>query len=75
MTKVPELKQQRQDRISIILATLEENQLIKCTETPNATFYQITEKGNVTYLKWVGDFLEFFRQIKDKNSEMNNDSR
>ena len=33
MTKIPELKQQRQDRLSIILNTLEKNELIGSTVT------------------------------------------
>ncbi|MGA8914808.1 MAG: PadR family transcriptional regulator [Nitrososphaeraceae archaeon] len=65
MNKVPELKQQRQDRISFILSTLEEKGLIVPTVTPNATFYRITEKGRVTYLKWVSEFLKFYRIIRD----------
>jgi DNA-binding PadR family transcriptional regulator len=67
ITKIPELKQQRQDRISVILGTLEKNGLIISTETPNATFYRITEKGNMAYLKWVGDFLKFFRHVRNDN--------
>jgi DNA-binding PadR family transcriptional regulator len=66
MTKIPELKQQRQDRISTILQTLEQRDLISSTVTPNATFYKITEKGVDTYLKWVSHFLTFFREIKNK---------
>ena len=62
MNKVPELKQQRQDRLSIILNTLEKNELIDSTVTPNATFYRITEKGRDTYLKWVSEFLKFYRE-------------
>ncbi len=69
MTKIPELKQQRQDRISIILRTLEDNGLIISTVTPNATFYRITEKGADTYVKWVGHFLSFFREIKNKDNQ------
>ena len=64
MTKIPELKQQRQDRLSIILNTLEKNELIDSTVTPNATFYCITEKGAAIYLKWVSDFLRFFREMR-----------
>ena len=66
MTKIPELKQQRQDRISIILRNLEDNGLIISTATPNATFYRITEKGADTYLKWVSHFLSFFRELKSR---------
>jgi DNA-binding PadR family transcriptional regulator len=69
MTKIPELKQQRQDRISTILRTLEDNGLIISTATPNATFYRITEKGADTYLKWVGHFLSFFRELKNREDE------
>ena len=64
MTKIPELKQQRQDRLSTILQTLERNELIDSTVTPNATFYCITEKGAAIYLKWVSDFLRFFRETR-----------
>ncbi|MGC2429410.1 MAG: hypothetical protein WA393_00080 [Nitrososphaeraceae archaeon] len=64
MTKIPELKQQRQDRLSIILNTLEKNELIDSTVTPNATFYRITDKGADIYLKWVSDFLKFFRETR-----------
>ena len=66
MNKVPELKQQRQDRLSIILNTLEKNELIDSTVTPNATFYRITEKGRDTYLKWVSEFLKFYREVRDE---------
>jgi DNA-binding PadR family transcriptional regulator len=67
MTKVPELKQQRRDRITIILNTLEKKDLITSIETPNATFYRITEKGSSMYLNWVSDFLKFFREIRQDN--------
>ncbi|MGA7008662.1 MAG: PadR family transcriptional regulator [Nitrososphaeraceae archaeon] len=66
MTKIPELKQQRQDRLSIILNTLEKNEFIDSTVTPNATFYRITEKGRDTYLKWVNEFLKFYREVRDE---------
>jgi len=69
MNKVPEIRQQRQDRISFILNTLEEKGLIVSTVTPNATFYRITEKGRVTYLKWVSEFLKFYRESEMRNKE------
>jgi DNA-binding PadR family transcriptional regulator len=65
MTKIPELKQQRQDRISAILNTLETKDLIISTVTPNATFYRISEKGKTMYLHWISEFLKFFRDIKN----------
>ncbi len=40
---------------------LEKNEFIKSTKTPNATFYQITEKGIDAYFKWIKDFLDFAR--------------
>jgi DNA-binding PadR family transcriptional regulator len=65
MTKIPDLKQQRQDRISVILSTLEKSGLIVSIVTPNSTFYRITEKGSTIYLNWVSEFLRFFRDIRD----------
>ena len=65
MTKVPELKQQRQDRVSAILNTLENKGLIISTVTPNATFYRISEKGKTMYLHWISEFLNFFRDIRN----------
>ena len=42
MTKVSEIKQQRPDRISHILITLEKNGYIESIETPNTKFYIIS---------------------------------
>jgi DNA-binding PadR family transcriptional regulator len=48
---------------------LERNGFIKSMNTPNATFYQITEKGSEVYLKWVKDFLEFARLAQGLDKE------
>jgi DNA-binding PadR family transcriptional regulator len=69
MTKINEIKQQRPDRISLILNKLEQNGYIKSIETPNAKFYLVTEKGFNAYLKWIKDFLIFVRSIN--NEDMN----
>jgi DNA-binding PadR family transcriptional regulator len=67
MTKINEIKQQRPDRISLILNKLEQNGYIKSIETPNAKFYLVTEKGFNAYLKWIKDFLTFVRSINKEN--------
>jgi DNA-binding PadR family transcriptional regulator len=61
LTKVPEIKQQRPDRITYIMNTLEQNGFIKSIKTSNSTYYQATEKGLKAYAKWAKDFLDFAR--------------
>lgn len=62
ITKIPGIKQQRQDRISEILGILEEHGFIESMKTSSeSTFYKITEKGANAYYKWVKDFLNFAR--------------
>jgi predicted transcriptional regulator len=61
ITKVSSIKQQRPDRVRYIMDALKKNEFIKSTKTPNATFYQITEKGIDAYFKWIKDFLDFAR--------------
>ncbi len=43
MTKISEIKQQRPDRISLMLMKLEKNGYIGSIDTPNAKFYIITD--------------------------------
>ena len=60
VTKVPGIKQQRQDRITEILGILEEHGFIESIKTSSEfTFYKTTEKGDNAYSKWVKDFFEF----------------
>ena len=66
MTKINAIKQQRPDRISLLLNRLEENEYIKSVDTSNAKFYLITEKGFDAYLKWIKDFLSFVRIMNDE---------
>jgi predicted transcriptional regulator len=61
LTNVHEIKQQRPDRISHLMNTLEQNGLIKSIKTSNSTCYQVTEKGFKAYTKWAKDFLDFVR--------------
>lgn len=63
LTKVSVIKQQRHDRISEILNILEENGLIGSIKISDSTFYEITDKGNRAYHKWVKDFLTFMRSM------------
>ena len=65
MTKINEIKQQRPDRISLILNKLEQNGYIESIKTPNTKFYLITEKGFDAYLKWIRDFLTFARSMNN----------
>jgi DNA-binding PadR family transcriptional regulator len=61
LTRVPEIKQQRPDRIAHIMNTLEQNGFIKSIKTSNSVSYQVTEKGLYAYAKWAKDFLDFAR--------------
>ena len=59
MTKISEIKQQRPDRISLILNKLEQNGYLESIDTPNAKFYLITEKGFDAYLKCLIFYVLF----------------
>ena len=68
MTKITAIKQQRQDRVSLLLNELEDNGFIKSTvdNISNNKLYSITEKGFDSYIKWVKEFLSFVRTINDE---------
>jgi DNA-binding PadR family transcriptional regulator len=66
MTKINAIKQQRPDRISLLLNRLEENGYINSIDTSNAKFYLVTEKGIDAYLKWIKDFLSFVRTMNNE---------
>ena len=65
ITKVPGIKQQRKDRTSDIMLTLEKQGLISSIKTSDSTFYHITEKGVEAYSMWVKSFLNFTRGAYD----------
>ncbi|HJU60312.1 MAG TPA: hypothetical protein VJ583_11215 [Nitrososphaeraceae archaeon] len=75
MTKITAIKQQRPDRISLILNRLEENGYIKSTTidisssstNPPTKLYLVTEKGFDAYLKWIKEFLSFVRSMNNED--------
>lgn len=67
MTKIISIKQQRPDRIAMILNKLEENGYINSINTSNTKFYTITEKGFDAYVKWINEFLVFVRNMNNEN--------
>ena len=69
MTKINAIRQQRPDRISLLLNRLEENGYIKLIDTSSSKVYLVTEKGVEAYLKWIKDFLSFVRDINDNDDE------
>jgi DNA-binding PadR family transcriptional regulator len=52
-----------------IMDALEYDGFITSTRTPNATFYQITDKGIEAYFKWIKDFLDFARFATRRNND------
>jgi DNA-binding PadR family transcriptional regulator len=76
MTKIAAIKQQRQDRVSLLLNELEENGYVKSivdiSSTTNLTtkLYLVTEKGFDAYLKWIKEFLSFVRSINNNDDNI-----
>jgi DNA-binding PadR family transcriptional regulator len=76
MTKIAAIRQQRPDRISLILNRLEDNGYIKTivdtssTTNLNTKLYLVTEKGFDSYLKWVKEFLSFVRSMINDDDSM-----
>ena len=63
VTNTRGIKQQRPDRINVIMDMLEKNGYIKSAKTSsNVTYYEISEDGINAYLKWIKDFLDFARR-------------
>ena len=76
MNKITAIRQQRPDRISLILNRLEENEYIKSTTIANSSssstnptattkLYLVTEKGFDAYLTWIKEFLSFVRSMNN----------
>jgi hypothetical protein len=56
------IKQQRPDRVNLMIDSLEKNEYITSVNTSsNITFYKITQKDTGAYEKWIKDFLDFAR--------------
>jgi DNA-binding PadR family transcriptional regulator len=70
VTNTRGIKQQRPDRINVIMDMLEKNGYIKSVKTSsNITYYQISENRIDAYLKWIKDFLDFARRANKETSE------
>jgi DNA-binding PadR family transcriptional regulator len=70
VTNTKGIKQQRPDRINVIMDTLEKNGYIKSVKTSsNIAYYQISEDGINAYLKWIKDFLDFARRANREHPE------
>lgn len=63
INKLPNIKQQRSDRINDLMEELEKNGLVETIKTTNSTFYKVTEKGIESYYKWIKSFLDFSRSV------------
>ena len=62
VTNTPGIKQQRPDRVNIMIDSLEKNGYITSVNTSsNLTFYRITQNGIDAYEKWIKEFLNFAR--------------
>jgi len=62
VTNAPGIRQQRADRVNLMMDSLENNGYIVSEPTSsNITFYKITQKGIDEYEKWVKNFLDFAR--------------
>ena len=73
MTNIAAIRQQRPDRISLILNRLEDNGYIKSivdTSSSTTKLYLVTEKGFDAYLKWVKEFLSFVRSINNNDDNI-----
>jgi DNA-binding PadR family transcriptional regulator len=70
VSNTKDIKQQRPDRINVIMDMLEKNGYIKSVKTSsNVTYYLISEDGINAYLKWIKDFLDFVRRANKESSE------
>ena len=70
ITHTPGIKQQRTDRINLMIDILEKNGYIKSIGTSsNIIFYAITEIGMDAYSKWIKDFLYFARSANEMKDE------
>jgi DNA-binding PadR family transcriptional regulator len=67
LTRVPDIKQQRPDRVTDIMNILEQNGFIEFIKTSDSTAYQATQKGLNAYARWARDFLDFARLNSDSS--------
>lgn len=63
VTNTPGIKQQRPDRVNLMINSLEKNGYVTSINTSsNLTFYKITQNGIDAYERWIKDFLEFAKR-------------
>ena len=77
VTNTPGIRQQRPDRVNLMMYSLDKNGYIVSEYTSsNITFYRITQKGIEAYEKWIKDFLDFARSTNitaDIKASINNE--
>ena len=62
VTNTPGIRQQRADRVNLMMNSLQRNGYIVSEYTSsNITFYKMTQKGIDEYGKWIKNFLDFAR--------------
>ena len=62
VTNTPGIRQQRADRVNLMMDSLDKNGYIISEHTSsNITFYKITQKGIDEYEKWIKNFRDFAR--------------
>jgi DNA-binding PadR family transcriptional regulator len=64
VTNASGIRQQRPDRVNIIMQILEQNGFIRSIKASSTvTFYQITKQGIEAYQQWIKNYLNFVRSI------------
>lgn len=65
VTNTPSIRQQRPDRVNLMMDSLEKNGYIISEYTSSKiTLYKITQLGIDAYEKWIKNFLDFARSAK-----------
>jgi DNA-binding PadR family transcriptional regulator len=75
VTNTPGIKQQRADRVNLMMDSLFKNGYIISEHTSsNVIFYKITAKGIHEYEKWIKNFLDFARSTNISSGDDSTDS-
>jgi hypothetical protein len=65
VTNTPSIRQQRPDRVNLMMDSLEKNgHIISEYTSSRITLYKITQLGIEAYDKWIKNFLDFARSTK-----------
>jgi hypothetical protein len=74
VTNTPGIRQQRADRVNLMMDSLEKNAyIISESSSSNITFYKITQKGIDAYDKWIRNFLDFARSTNITGGDSRNE--